>query len=196
MTGGSAQHFASNHMECRLTGTSSTLNNRSPSLHARRAVRCRAHAFDGRTSTSRRAEKKSSTSRGVRSACPSSGRRQVAVVVTVGGLLGFSGLRHRIPRRLGSAVLVVADVLAPRRGAVVRDRWVISASPLSTVPVPLTWRAIDTVDGPAPMGHEFVGIVEEVGTDVREVRRRLVLHIRARTRLPSAASTKQTTAAT
>jgi threonine dehydrogenase-like Zn-dependent dehydrogenase len=28
------------------------------------------------------------------------------------------------------------------------------------------YRGIETVDGPAPMGHEYVGIVEEVGTDV------------------------------
>src|SRR5213083_3662831 len=28
------------------------------------------------------------------------------------------------------------------------------------------YRGIETVNGPAPMGHEYVGIVEEVGTDV------------------------------
>src|SRR5213082_2288717 len=28
------------------------------------------------------------------------------------------------------------------------------------------YRGIEPVDGPAPMGHEYVGIVEEVGTDV------------------------------
>ena len=28
------------------------------------------------------------------------------------------------------------------------------------------YRGIEAVDGPAPMGHEYVGIVEEVGTDV------------------------------
>jgi threonine dehydrogenase-like Zn-dependent dehydrogenase len=29
------------------------------------------------------------------------------------------------------------------------------------------YRGIETVSGPAPMGHEYVGIVEEVGSDVR-----------------------------
>jgi threonine dehydrogenase-like Zn-dependent dehydrogenase len=29
------------------------------------------------------------------------------------------------------------------------------------------YRGIETVNGPAPMGHEYVGIVEEVGSDVR-----------------------------
>jgi threonine dehydrogenase-like Zn-dependent dehydrogenase len=29
------------------------------------------------------------------------------------------------------------------------------------------YRGIEAVDGPAPMGHEYVGIVEEVGNDVR-----------------------------
>jgi threonine dehydrogenase-like Zn-dependent dehydrogenase len=32
------------------------------------------------------------------------------------------------------------------------------------------YRGIEKVDGPAPMGHEYVGIVEEVGSDVRNVR--------------------------
>ena len=32
------------------------------------------------------------------------------------------------------------------------------------------FRGIDTVDGPAPMGHEYAGIVEEVGADVRHIR--------------------------
>jgi threonine dehydrogenase-like Zn-dependent dehydrogenase len=32
------------------------------------------------------------------------------------------------------------------------------------------YRGIESVDGPAPMGHEYVGIVEEVGSDVRDVR--------------------------
>jgi threonine dehydrogenase-like Zn-dependent dehydrogenase len=32
------------------------------------------------------------------------------------------------------------------------------------------YRGIETVDGPAPMGHEYVGIVEEVGSDVRTIR--------------------------
>jgi threonine dehydrogenase-like Zn-dependent dehydrogenase len=32
------------------------------------------------------------------------------------------------------------------------------------------YRGIDTVDGPAPMGHEYVGIVEEVGADVRDIK--------------------------
>jgi threonine dehydrogenase-like Zn-dependent dehydrogenase len=32
------------------------------------------------------------------------------------------------------------------------------------------YRGIETVDGPAPMGHEYVGVVEEVGSDVRDVR--------------------------
>jgi threonine dehydrogenase-like Zn-dependent dehydrogenase len=31
------------------------------------------------------------------------------------------------------------------------------------------YRGIATVDGPAPMGHEYVGIVEEVGSDVRNL---------------------------
>ena len=29
------------------------------------------------------------------------------------------------------------------------------------------YRGIEAVDGPAPMGHEYVGIVEEVGSEVR-----------------------------
>jgi threonine dehydrogenase-like Zn-dependent dehydrogenase len=32
------------------------------------------------------------------------------------------------------------------------------------------YRGIEAVDGPSPMGHEYVGIVEEVGSDVRTVR--------------------------
>ncbi len=32
------------------------------------------------------------------------------------------------------------------------------------------YRGIEKVDGPAPMGHEYVGIVEEVGNDVRNVK--------------------------
>jgi threonine dehydrogenase-like Zn-dependent dehydrogenase len=32
------------------------------------------------------------------------------------------------------------------------------------------YRGIEAVDGPAPMGHEYVGIVEEVGSDVSTVR--------------------------
>src|SRR5215203_2525968 len=32
------------------------------------------------------------------------------------------------------------------------------------------YRGIETLDGPAPMGHEYVGIVEEVGSDVRDVK--------------------------
>src|SRR5688572_10558052 len=32
------------------------------------------------------------------------------------------------------------------------------------------YRGIEKVDGPAPMGHEYVGIVEEVGSDVRTVK--------------------------
>ena len=31
------------------------------------------------------------------------------------------------------------------------------------------YRGVDTVDGPAPMGHEYVGIVEEVGRDVATI---------------------------
>ena len=31
------------------------------------------------------------------------------------------------------------------------------------------YRGIQTVDGPAPMGHEYVGIVQEVGRDVRSI---------------------------
>ena len=59
-----------------------------------------------------------------------------------------------------------------------------------------------SVDGPAPMGHEYVGIVEEVGDDVTHrqagpVRRRLVLRLRQHLRdLPGrlpvlAASTRE-----
>jgi threonine dehydrogenase-like Zn-dependent dehydrogenase len=32
------------------------------------------------------------------------------------------------------------------------------------------YRGIEKVEGPAPMGHEYVGIVEEVGNDVRNVK--------------------------
>ena len=32
------------------------------------------------------------------------------------------------------------------------------------------YRGIDAGDGPAPMGHEYCGIVEEVGTDVATIR--------------------------
>src|SRR3954449_6802322 len=32
------------------------------------------------------------------------------------------------------------------------------------------YRGIETVDGPSPMGHEYVGIVEEVGSDVRNIK--------------------------
>jgi threonine dehydrogenase-like Zn-dependent dehydrogenase len=32
------------------------------------------------------------------------------------------------------------------------------------------YRGIEDVKGPAPMGHEYVGIVEEVGDDVSNVR--------------------------
>jgi threonine dehydrogenase-like Zn-dependent dehydrogenase len=32
------------------------------------------------------------------------------------------------------------------------------------------YRGIEPVDGPAPMGHEYVGIVEEVGSDVRDIK--------------------------
>lgn len=32
------------------------------------------------------------------------------------------------------------------------------------------YRGIEAVNGPAPMGHEYVGIVEEVGSDVRNVK--------------------------
>src|SRR6266545_2917833 len=32
------------------------------------------------------------------------------------------------------------------------------------------YRGIEKIDGPAPMGHEYVGVVEEVGSDVRDVR--------------------------
>jgi threonine dehydrogenase-like Zn-dependent dehydrogenase len=32
------------------------------------------------------------------------------------------------------------------------------------------YRGIESIDGPAPMGHEYVGIVEEVGSDVRDVK--------------------------
>src|SRR5438309_4461111 len=32
------------------------------------------------------------------------------------------------------------------------------------------YRGIEAVNGPAPMGHEYVGIVEEVGSDVRTIK--------------------------
>jgi threonine dehydrogenase-like Zn-dependent dehydrogenase len=32
------------------------------------------------------------------------------------------------------------------------------------------YRGIEAVHGPAPMGHEYVGIVEQVGSDVRSIR--------------------------
>jgi threonine dehydrogenase-like Zn-dependent dehydrogenase len=32
------------------------------------------------------------------------------------------------------------------------------------------YRGIENVDGPAPMGHEYAGIVEEVGSDVRAIK--------------------------
>ena len=32
------------------------------------------------------------------------------------------------------------------------------------------FRGIDAFDGPAPMGHEYVGIVEEVGAEVRQIK--------------------------
>jgi threonine dehydrogenase-like Zn-dependent dehydrogenase len=32
------------------------------------------------------------------------------------------------------------------------------------------YRGIEKVDGPSPMGHEYVGVVEEVGSDVRNVK--------------------------
>ena len=33
------------------------------------------------------------------------------------------------------------------------------------------YRGIDAPNGPTPMGHEYCGIVEEVGRDVKEVKR-------------------------
>ncbi|MBM7808649.1 threonine dehydrogenase-like Zn-dependent dehydrogenase [Geodermatophilus bullaregiensis] len=32
------------------------------------------------------------------------------------------------------------------------------------------YRGVEAVDGPSPMGHEYVGVVEEVGSDVRAIR--------------------------
>ncbi len=32
------------------------------------------------------------------------------------------------------------------------------------------YRGIEAVSGPAPMGHEYAGIVEQVGPDVRNVK--------------------------
>jgi threonine dehydrogenase-like Zn-dependent dehydrogenase len=32
------------------------------------------------------------------------------------------------------------------------------------------YRGIEHVDGPSPMGHEYVGVVEEVGSEVRDIR--------------------------
>src|SRR5438874_6986945 len=34
---------------------------------------------------------------------------------------------------------------------------------------PCPYRGIEPVEGPVPMGHEYVGIVEEAGRDVREI---------------------------
>src|SRR3954447_14852187 len=33
------------------------------------------------------------------------------------------------------------------------------------------YRGVEAVDGPAPMGHEYVGIVEEVGSGVKTIKR-------------------------
>lgn len=35
---------------------------------------------------------------------------------------------------------------------------------------PWPYRGIETIDGPTPMGHEYAGIVEEVGSDVTTVK--------------------------
>jgi threonine dehydrogenase-like Zn-dependent dehydrogenase len=32
------------------------------------------------------------------------------------------------------------------------------------------YRGLEAVDGPAPMGHEYAGIVQEVGSQVRNIR--------------------------
>jgi threonine dehydrogenase-like Zn-dependent dehydrogenase len=32
------------------------------------------------------------------------------------------------------------------------------------------YRGVETLDGPTPMGHEYVGVVEEVGSDIRTVK--------------------------
>ena len=32
------------------------------------------------------------------------------------------------------------------------------------------YRGIEAIDGPAPMGHEYVGVVEETGSDVRTIK--------------------------
>ena len=32
------------------------------------------------------------------------------------------------------------------------------------------WRGIEPVNGPVPMGHEYAGVVEETGRDVRDIR--------------------------
>src|SRR5215218_7057904 len=32
------------------------------------------------------------------------------------------------------------------------------------------YRGIEAIDGPSPMGHEYVGIVEEVGSEVQNIR--------------------------
>src|SRR6267378_1730706 len=32
------------------------------------------------------------------------------------------------------------------------------------------YRGIEKVNGPSPMGHEYVGIVEDVGSDVRAIK--------------------------
>src|SRR3954447_18195663 len=31
------------------------------------------------------------------------------------------------------------------------------------------YRGIESVDGPSPMGHEYVGVIEEVGRDVKAI---------------------------
>jgi threonine dehydrogenase-like Zn-dependent dehydrogenase len=35
--------------------------------------------------------------------------------------------------------------------------------------LPEPYRGVEAIDGPSPMGHEYVGIVEEVGSEVRTV---------------------------
>ena len=32
------------------------------------------------------------------------------------------------------------------------------------------YRGIEAIDGPAPMGHEYAGVVEEVGSEVRTIK--------------------------
>ena len=71
-----------------------------------------------------------------------------------------------------------AEIVEPT-DAIIRAR----ARPASAAPTSGPTAASRRVDAPMPMGHEYVGVVEEVGADVaddqgRRLRRRLVLRLR------------------